>query len=331
MNIYNFRKKGDDMSLADELEQFPFPFNGEVYRYSNNSIPLENPNSVEITSTYKEEIYLKRELLVNHPDRCFQFQPYTLKAQWEAFELIIDHLATYYAEKFEFDKIGEDWTFYNKITDEKFSFTFGDATSLPCEPLNFIGKHVQEDLILMMQRDGDLFLDAGQLCFPANWSLAFDFGMSFKDIHKPIPGFKEEGLDDRILNFIMRLEAGSPWWRKNWSLMAGSRLDTSLETFDEWGQDRKLVTKENVGEFVHLRVEVQKLFRLPRTNGILFTIHSHIISLEKLVRKKEWTEQFYRILLELPSEIADYKGLKLFKGAVIDYLKDSLDERDESK
>src|SRR5262249_40922311 len=99
--------------------------------------------------------------------------------------------------------------------------------------------------------------------------------MSFREIHHPIPGFKEEGLDGRILQFLLQLEAGNPWWRKNWSLMAGNRLDTSLETFDVWGKDRKKVTLENAGEFVHLRVEVQKLFRLPRSEGILFTIHTH--------------------------------------------------------
>ncbi|WP_256942263.1 DUF3445 domain-containing protein [Bacillus sp. OV166] len=47
------------------------------------------------------------------------------------------------------------------------------------QPLDFIGRHVQEDIIFMMQRDGDLYLDAGQLCFPANWSLAFDLGLYF--------------------------------------------------------------------------------------------------------------------------------------------------------
>lgn len=315
--------------MTDELKQFPYPFKNDVYRYSNNSTPMEQPLSIEITPTYKEEIELKRDLIEHYPERCFQSQPYTLKAQWEVIELVTDQLVSYYPDKFALEKNGRIWTFCNKITEEKQCFTFGDETTLPCEPLNFIGKHVQEDLILMMQRDGDLYLDAGQLCFPANWSLAFDIGMSFKEIHKPIPGFKQEGLDDRILKFIMQLEAGSPWWRKNWSLMAGNRLDTSLETFYEWGRDRKRVTKDNAGKLVHLRVEVQKLFRLPKSNAVLFTIHTHLMSLEKVATKREWAEQFYNILQELPAEIADYKGLKLFKETVIDYLIKSLDERDE--
>jgi dimethylamine monooxygenase subunit A len=316
------------MTYIDNLDQFPYPFKGNMYRYSNNSIPLEAPKSVEITPNYMEEIKLKRHLLNQHPERCFQSLSFTLKAQWEILELVMDHLVNYYPEKFTLTKKNSSWTFQNKILNEKHQFLFGDDSTLPQEPLNFIGRHVQEDLILMSERDGNLYLDAGQLCFPANWSLAFDLGMSFKEIHQLIPGFKEEKLDDRILNFLLRLEAGNPWGRKNWSLMAGDRLDTSLETFDQWGQLRKQVTKTNAGEFVHLRVEVQTLFRLPRSNSILFSIHTHLISLERLTGKREWLEQFYEILQELPPHIVDYKGLSLFKNTVLEYLKERLESRE---
>ncbi|MEE6450954.1 heme-dependent oxidative N-demethylase subunit alpha family protein [Gottfriedia acidiceleris] len=66
-------------------------------------------------------------------------------------------------------------------------------------------------------------------------------------------------MRDRILRFLKNIEQGTPWNRKNWSLMAGKRLDTSLETLNQWGKERKKVTVDNVGNFVHLRVEVQKV------------------------------------------------------------------------
>jgi dimethylamine monooxygenase subunit A len=318
------------MTYIDNLDQFPFPFKGNMYRYSNNSIPLDVPKSVEITSNYKEEIKLKRKLLRDHPQRCFQSLPHTLKAQWEILDLVMNHLVNYYPDKFTLTKTNTLWTFRNLILNETHEFIYGDESTLPQQPLDFIGRQVQEDLILMSERDGNLYLDAGQLCFPANWSLAFDLGMSFREIHHPIPGFKEEKLDDRILNFLLRLEAGNPWGRNNWSLMAGNRLDTSLETFDDWGKGRKQVTAENAGDLVHLRVEVQTLFRLSRSNGILFTIHTHLLPLGKLAEKRVWLEQFYHILQELPPYIVDYKGLSLFKDAVIDYLKVQLEKEDAS-
>ncbi|WP_156509960.1 heme-dependent oxidative N-demethylase family protein [Rossellomorea aquimaris] len=292
-----------------------------MYRYSNNSLPLEPPISIQLTPSYCEEIKLKRELLTEHPKRCFQSRPHAMRGQWEIVHMILEHLVSEYPNHFSLEKNGENWTFHNHILSEKQSFVSGDHTTLPFEPLDFIGRHVQEDLILMMERDGDLFLDAGQLCFPANWSLAFNVGMSFKEIHRPIPGFKEEGLDDRIVRFLMRMEAGEPWSRRNWSLMAGSRLDTSLETFDVWGKGRNEVTKENVGELVHLRVEVQKLFRLPRSNSILFTIHTHLLPLRTFVENKEWRRQFFELLKELPDQIAEYKGLSQYRQTVLEYLK----------
>ncbi|RBP03399.1 DUF3445 domain-containing protein [Rossellomorea aquimaris] len=304
------------------VDSFPYPFKGDVYRYSNNSVPLEEQSSVEVTSSYQEEVRLKRELLTQHPERCFQSRRHTLKAQWEITEVVIQHLTTYYPQQFSLEKNEGKWTFRNHILNEQQTFILGDESTLSMEPLDFIGRHVQEDMILMMQRDGDLYLDAGQLCFPANWSLAFNAGMNFKEIHKPIPGFKEEGLDQRILTFLMRMEAGDPWVRRNWSLMAGDRLDTSLETFNQWGKDRRAVTGENVGGFVHLRVEVQKLFRLPGSNGLLFTIHTHLLSLEKFTRNPVWTEEFFQILQELPPHISDYKGLSLFKEEVVEFLND---------
>ncbi|GED66867.1 hypothetical protein BRE01_05690 [Brevibacillus reuszeri] len=316
------------MILKDDLRSFPFPFgDSQAYKYSNNAVPLRPPNPIEVTDKYLDEIRLKRELLTNHPERCYQSSPHTMDAQWEVVDLILHHLVYFYPELFELEKNDEQWIFSNVLTNERVAFIFGDRTTLEEEPLDFIGRHVQEDLLLMMQRDGDLFLDAGQLCFPANWSLYFNVGMTFKEIHSPIPGFQSELLDDRILQFLMRIEADTPWGRKNWSLMAGNKLDTSLETFAEWGQARKQVTKENAGWLVHLRVEMQKLFRLPKSNGILFTIHSHMLPLERFIQHPPWLEQFYAILHGLPDFISDYKGISHYRQHVLEYLVEEMKKR----
>jgi hypothetical protein len=125
---------------------------------------------------------------------------------------------------------------------------------------------------------------------------------------------------------LKNIELGTPWTRKNWSLMAGNNLDTHLESFQQWGKERLNVTEDNVGQLVHLRVEVQNLFRLPKSNGLLFTIHTHLLSLEKFVTKKEWLEQFTFLLRELPDHIIDYKGLSLYKNVVESYLEKKLVE-----
>lgn len=310
-----------DIKAAPLLERFPFPFQGDSYRYSNNSRALVPPVCTDITPEYYEEIEEKRRLLDRYPERTFQAAPHTLDAQWEILDMLMNELATVHRDYFSLEKKGDQWTFYNRLLDEKCTFVFGDASTLPYQPLDFIGRHIQEDLIYLQQRDGDLYMDAGQLCFPANWSLAFDLGMTYLQFHSPVPVYSDSGLAEKVLGFLLRMEAGKPWTRINWTLNVGPRLDTSPEAFGEWGQERFRLDLDNVGEMMHLRSEDQRLFRVPGSNGILFSIHTHLLPFQELIRNKAWTERFCNVLEDLPDPLADYKGFISYKPLLIEYLK----------
>jgi hypothetical protein len=116
------------------------------------------------------------------------------------------------------------------------------------------------------------------------------------------------------------LSAGAPVRRLNWSITVNSRLDTSLETFPIWGPEKKTVTVCNVGSTICLRVELQSLTRLPRSNAILFGIRAYLIPLEELVRVKKWAIRLHRVLQALPPEIAAYKGMTLYLQTITNYL-----------
>ena len=66
-------------------------------------------------------------------------------------------------------------------------FTFGDAATLPREPLDYITRQAQGDFVVMDQREGDLWAEAGMVTTQADWSLDFDMGMTFKEWHGPVP------------------------------------------------------------------------------------------------------------------------------------------------
>ncbi|MCH6269252.1 heme-dependent oxidative N-demethylase family protein [Neobacillus citreus] len=307
------------------VERVPFPFKGNSYRYSNNAASLESGRLLDITPEYFEEIELKRHLLETVPDRTYQSLEHSMEAQWEILEMIMNEMASAHPNYFSLNKDGNRWTFINHLLGEEQTFTFGDAQTLPYEPLDFIGRHVQEDLIYLGQRDGDLYLEAGQLAFPANWSLAFDLGMDFLSIHSPVPkAFSGSGLAEKVRGFIMRIEAGKPWTRFNWTITVEPVLDTAPENFDEWGHKKEQVTVDNVGELVYLRVEDQRLFRLPGSNGILFGIHTHLISLDELCKNHQWMNQFYNVLLDLPDELAEYKGFISYKEKIVSYLENKI-------
>ncbi|WP_270180807.1 heme-dependent oxidative N-demethylase family protein [Alkalihalobacillus sp. CinArs1] len=305
--------------------EFPFPFTSDHYEYTNNSSPLIPARTVTVSSNYVEEVRLKRKLLEENHERCYRSLPISLESQWETLLLVFRELATYEPEHFSFKRRGNTYVFTNHLLQEEETFVYRDHSSIDFEPLDLVGRHVQEDLIVMGDRHDGLFLEAGQLCFPSNWSLTFVLGMEFKTIHTPVPAIAE--FIEKVERFITRIRPNTAWERKNWSITISHKLDTPLETYSDWGKLRYHVTKENAGELVNLRVEVQRLFRLPVTNDILFSIHTYLLPLNELVANDDWLKKFYTNVKTLPQELADYKGISLYKPELLGFLEKALKRR----
>jgi hypothetical protein len=98
------------------------------------------------------------------------------------------------------------------------------------------------------------------------------------------------------------------------------RQDTSPEQYPFWGPDRAGVTAENAGDLVHLRVELQGLWRLPRSNAIVFSIRCYLISLKELVTIPKWARRLHRVLKGLHPALVDYKGLTRYRDTVTRWL-----------
>jgi hypothetical protein len=305
-------------------QSFPFPFTKDQYAYSNNSTLLDPACTITVSDDYKDEVLLKRKLLKENHDRCFRSLPISMESQWEGMRLVLSHLAETYPAHFILERRGKEYRFQNRILQEEERFVFRNSSSIDLEPLDLAGRHVQEDLILMGDRSRGLFLEAGQLCFPSNWSLTFVLGMEFKSIHTPVPGINDKRFIQKVERFISRIRPNSAWERKNWSITISEKLDTPLETYAQWGKLRQKVTEKNVGELVHLRVEVQRLYRLPINNDILFSIHTYLLSLSELVQNENWLKLFYSNIKTLPEDIADYKGISLYKKDLLQYLESEI-------
>jgi hypothetical protein len=98
------------------------------------------------------------------------------------------------------------------------------------------------------------------------------------------------------------------------------RLDTSPENYHKWGVDRVTVTPENVGDKVHLRVELQALWRLPRSNAIAFSIRAYLIKLNELVTDLDKARRLHRVLQTIPPELVGYKGITRYLDVTRDWL-----------
>jgi dimethylamine monooxygenase subunit A len=308
------------------IKRFPFPFPEDRYMYSVNIEPhtAGKPDSIcefalDVDEHYVAECHDKAMTLALDPAR-YQALPHMMDAQWDFVELSMESLARDYPEHFSLHKDGVNWTWENKPLALKERFVFGGKTIAGIDPFEYIGRQVQGDFVLLDHRDETLYADAGIVTSQADWSLAFNVGMSWKEWHGPVPRATELGVMDRALKFLLNLQLGSPVRRLNWTMTVNPRLDTSPETYPQWGSDRNNVNPDNVGDLVHLRVELQALFRLPRSNAIVFSIRCYLIKLDELVTYPRWAKRLHRVQKTMHSDLIEYKGMTKFHPMMVDWL-----------
>ncbi|MGP3706442.1 heme-dependent oxidative N-demethylase family protein [Gordonia paraffinivorans] len=321
---------------SDLIAGFPFPFPEDRYRYSTNVEPAEQPvvtpagqwgaAVVDIDSEYRSELDQRAAILAADPSR-HAVLPHMVPAAWDTMLTLMRELDAVYPEQMHLENLGGDeWLWRNDILGIEQRFRYADAATLPDEPLRYIASQVQEDIALLDQRNDQLFVDAGVVTFAADWSFGFDVGMSFLEIHGPVPRIRKEGVITRAHEFLKRLQPHQPYRRTNWTLTIDRRLDVSTEIYHEWGPDRETiqhVDDEEFGRRVHLRVEVQHLIRLPDSGAIVFLIRTYLLPLDQLATVEPWRRRAAEVLAELPADMAEYKGIIKYRDRAAQYLRDA--------
>ncbi len=318
---------------AAAVSGFPFPFVDDTYRYSTNVEPADHivttaagqwgDRVIDIDAHYRHELDERAAVLSADPTR-HAVLPHMGPATWDAMLTIMRELSTAYPDDFGLTSSGDQWHWENRVLGIEQSFVYGDDATLPVDPLGYICGQIQEDVVLLDQRDGQLFADAGVVTFAADWSFGFDVGMSFLEIHGPVPRVRAEGVITRAHEFIKRLQPHHPYRRTNWTMTIGRRLDVSTERYPEWGPDREMiqhVEDETFGRLVHLRVEVQHLIRLPDSGAVMFLIRTYMLPLETLAGVEPWRARAAEVFAELPDDMADYKGIIKYKGRAAQWLR----------
>lgn len=310
----------------DSIRRFPFPFDRDAYMYSVNIEPhVKGPqgtafeNLFDVDEHYVAEMQDRALVLADDPLRC-QSLPHMSTAGWDLLELVMENKAASYPEHFTLRRDGTKWHWINRPLNIDDHFEFGNDASLPYGAMEYITRQTQGDFCLLDQRDNNLWMDAGITTSQADWSLDFDIGMNFVEWHAPVPRAHEMKIFDRALKFLLQLRQGQPMRRLNWTMTINPRLDTSPETYHIWGVDRATVAPDNVGKKVHLRVELQSFWRLPRSNAIVFPIRCYLLRLDELVTTPKWARRMHRVLRDLPEDVAAYKGLTRWRSMAIDYL-----------
>ena len=311
------------------LARFPFPFDADSYMYSVNVEEAQRPRAngvgswgehvYDVDGHYLDEVAERARILAADPARCQVFG-HMRQAAWDVVEHATTSLAHDYPADFALQRDGDRCHWRNRRLELEQAFTLGDDATLPREPFEWITRQLQEDVELLDQRDDDLFFDAGILTFAADWSLDFDLGMRFLEVHGPVPRVHELGVLPRARMFLMGLAPGRAYRRTNWSMTVDRRLDTGTEVYPEWGPARANLRYEDIGERLHLRVEVQHFVRLPRSNAVMFTIRTYLASLDEVCEVAAWSRRLERVLADLPSDLVDYKGLARYRDMTVAWL-----------
>ncbi|WXH30040.1 hypothetical protein WA016_04010 [Myxococcus stipitatus] len=268
---------------------------------------------------YTAELALKDSLLREDFHARFQALPGTEAMQWEVLRLVLTRLAADFPERFSLREEGPTWEWRNSPADTRTALTPGDAGSLPLAPLDWVGRQVQEDLLVLDGTREGFPLVAGQLCFPSGWCLADKVGRSLLDVHAPVPRFAEQ-MGNPTLRLLEGLKPGRTVTRCNWAFTVTERLCMEPSAFEQWRHLFEGITPENAGERCFLRLERQTLSRLPETGAILFTIHTYRAPVAGEVPTAEHRRRLAHVLRTVPDDMSGYKRLAPLREPLLAYL-----------
>jgi hypothetical protein len=319
-------------AVPDPAAGFPWPFDDGSggYRYTTNVEPAGRErvtprgswgrHVLDVDDGYLRTARARAEILAADPGRV-QVLPHMEPACWDVLVYLLAELARARPDAMRLRRDGLTYHWRNDLLDVTRTFTLGDGASLGEHPLVFAGRQVPDDVVLLDCREDRVWVDAGLVTFPGDWSIRFTAGMSLAEIHGPVPRVHAMGVVGRAEALIRGLETGEPYRRLNWAIGHDGILDTSLEAAPGWAPRRaELLAAGEYGR-LDLRVEVQHLVRLPLTGAVAFLIRTYPLPLAELRRVPEWAARLAGVLAELPEDMAAYKGFAGYRDGVVGWLR----------
>lgn len=131
-------------------------------------------------------------------------------------------------------------------------------------PLRTLGHLVQEDICVLTKQGSEHMLTGAVLCFPANWRLAEKINRPLTGIHDPVDEY-DANIAARVQRLFDGVQVGRPLWRFNRLRYVDADLHQPYK-------------KAEAGEMPYVRSERQCILRLPRTDAVVFTIHTFVVS-----------------------------------------------------
>ncbi len=220
--------------------------------------PFAMPDWLHVDSAYAAQMAERGRLLDSARAEVLWMDPGALPAAQELLEMVLAHLPEGFAQA-------------------------GACVTCPDgrvvrldrqDPLQTLGRLVQEDLCLLVREGDEHVLKGAVLCFPASWTLAEKAGKPLVRIHAPVAEYDPD-IARRVQRLFDGVQPGRPLWRFN----ALWYVDPALHQPRGEHAPRR-PTAPAAARF--LRSERQCLVRLPQSGAVVFSIHTYVVTSDAL-------------------------------------------------
>jgi hypothetical protein len=220
--------------------------------------PVQGRDWLRVDEAYAGQMALRDRLIAGQPQIVHSLLPDARAAADELYRMVLDWLAA----------------------EPGFALTRTHATRPdgvtvaldPDQPLVTLGRLVQQDLCLMQSNGAEYDLTGAILCFPASWTLAQKIGRPMTGIHQPVEIY-DAALASRVHRLLTAIRPEQPLWRMNFFTYD----DFMLHHPRVEGDWRRQPTGKS-----YVRCERQTLVRLPKTQAVLFAIHTIVVDANQI-------------------------------------------------
>jgi hypothetical protein len=269
------------------------PWVGGPFMWRLGLRPLDLADWIELDDDYAAELAAKATVRERHPDTVFVALPEATDACQEVLDALVEHLEATWPQHFRRHGATVD----NALTGETVKV---DGSTL--HPLDAASRLVQEDLVVMIDRDGTLVFGAGSVCFPNRWDLRSKLGLPLRDVHAPVSLLNDQ-LGDTIDKFFARLTPERGFWRLGWGVLDSADLYQPLD-----GTAAPRPDTPTPGDLV-IRVERETLRRFPCTGSVLFTIRTHLMLAAELAADPRHGPVIAEAVAAMPRPVRQYKQI----------------------
>lgn len=272
----------------------PAPSGPDGFRWRLGVRPLDLRDWIELGPDADAAIEAKPRLAAEHPDTVFAVLDGEVEREAaEVADAVVGHVRTRWPDR------------------------YGTAVLDPdLHPLDAAARLVPEDLVLLVERDGQFVFGGGSVCFPNRWDLRSKIGLTMAQVHDPV-GRLNAQLAAPIDRFFDRLTPERSFWRLGWGVLDTPDWYTPL---DGTAAPRPVSPPP---DRLFLRVERETLRRFPTTGCVLFTIRTFVSPMTGLRSSPDVARRLAAAVESLPADVRNYKDVETTASDLVEFLRRS--------